>query len=650
MPQSLSVKLLASLAAAAVLPAAAAPYSQLIAFGDSLTDVGQLPDPGSPIVEVDGSPIPTAGLRLTNRTGPTYLPTELTGEIAIQRISRELGLGEMRASSPLLPGVLSGEFAGSSYARAGATSAEILASITEAGGATVSYGSLQTYRDGYLVEHGNADPEALYYINGGANDFLLSGVDDAAGTFQAADNLASGVDALHTAGARYIVVSNMPDLGATPLAWALGQSDPGAPEGLSQLSHGFNQTLYQQLEATDANLVILDTAGLLEHVISHPQQYGFAATNTCFDNSREGSQCEPDPTYSLTASTTPDPDMLIFNDDVHPTTRAQSIIADYALGVLQAPADVGILPSLGLELLHSDLQLQQAMGTSTRSLNTFGDWQPQFSVSHSDHTVNNNLYDTRYSGDSARFAVSLQRRMNKYWRTGSSLVLSRGEFQSQTSGSSANIENAGVSVFMHFDDNRYHSSGSLTYTAVRYADIYRHAPLGPQVDRIEEADTKGDALSFHLATFYDMSFSEGNWQYGPHIDIFGTTLEVDDYDEAGTSIAALSVEEQKWNSLKVNLAAYAQYLSDDKTLSISGKVGLMDEHGLDREEVGLSVRSLDTTSGYLPGYEASAHTAVAAQANITYSPNGLSRLSLMYHSVNGDDEQQSVALGMTLHF
>lgn len=642
--------LLASLIACAVVPVAAAPYSRIIAFGDSLTDVGQLPDPGSPIVEVGDSLLPTAGLRLTNRVGPTYLPTEPTGDIAIQHVSRALGLGEIRPSSPLLPGALSGEFAGSSYARAGALSSEILASITAEGGATVSYGdSLETYRDGYLIENSRADSQALYYLNGGANDFLQGGVNDPQGAAAVAANLADGVNALSEAGAKYIMVSNMPDLGATPLAWALGQSNPAAPTGLTQISTLFNQSLYQELDSTNANVVVLDTEGLLTHVRADPQRYGFEAINTCFDNSRDGSSCIADPDHGL-AGVSPNPDVMIFNDDVHPTARAQSLIADYTLSVLNAPADIALLPILGLELIHADLQFQQTMVEGARKLSTSKNWQSSLSVSGSDHTINNSLYDTRYKGDSERFALNIQREMNKNWHTGGNLIVSRGEFQSETSASRINIENATASLFMLFNDGRYRSSGSLSYTFLRYADLYRHSPLGPLDNRFDTGDTEGSALNAHLTTSYDISFTGGQWEYGPHIDVLATRLEVDDYNDSPGSVTALAVDSQKWDSLRVNLATYARYSSEDNTVSVTGKIGLMNEHGINSEDVGLRMQSLDVDSGYLPGYKASSKSAVAAQANITYSPNGLTSLSLAYHSISGEHEQQSVALGMSLRF
>ena len=61
-------RLLTPLAAACLLasatPLAAAPYSALYVFGDSLSDAGQFPDADGPA---------GATMRFTNRVGPSYL-------------------------------------------------------------------------------------------------------------------------------------------------------------------------------------------------------------------------------------------------------------------------------------------------------------------------------------------------------------------------------------------------------------------------------------------------------------------------------------------------------------------------------------------------------------------------------------------------
>ncbi len=70
---------------------------------------------------------------------------------------------------------------------------------------------------GYLPTNNlRADPNALYYLSGGGNDFLQGRVQSGAQANAAADRLANSVQVLQTAGARYIMVWLLPDLGLTP--------------------------------------------------------------------------------------------------------------------------------------------------------------------------------------------------------------------------------------------------------------------------------------------------------------------------------------------------------------------------------------------------------------------------------------------------
>ncbi len=169
------------------------PFSQFVVFGDSLSDAGTFPDVSSPTFD---------GLRFTNRTGPTYGPGEAYGEVGTQRLASMLGLQSQSATPVLRP-----DSGGTNYAVGGYRTDEILDSITRASDPTGA-----TPYPGYLTENPRVDSNALYYLNGGGND-IFQGRD----MVTAASDLAAAVGALQAAGARYIIVSDLPDVGSTPL-------------------------------------------------------------------------------------------------------------------------------------------------------------------------------------------------------------------------------------------------------------------------------------------------------------------------------------------------------------------------------------------------------------------------------------------------
>jgi outer membrane lipase/esterase len=109
-PLALAV-LLAGMPVAA--DAATSPYSQFVNFGDSLSDAGNFPDIGSPLLGGN----PTGGLRFTNRTGPNYVAnnSEYAGQVVTQVLANRLGLQSL-PSTPLLPALLTGNPDGTNYA------------------------------------------------------------------------------------------------------------------------------------------------------------------------------------------------------------------------------------------------------------------------------------------------------------------------------------------------------------------------------------------------------------------------------------------------------------------------------------------------------------------------------------------------------
>src|SRR5688500_14371156 len=93
------------------------------------------------------------------------------------------------------------------------------------------------------------DPNALYVVIGGTNDFLRIDLATMANATSVIDEgttfLANIANALYQFGARNIVVVNLADLGRTPYARALG---PQIPSLATQFSGLFNVLLDQKLD------------------------------------------------------------------------------------------------------------------------------------------------------------------------------------------------------------------------------------------------------------------------------------------------------------------------------------------------------------------------------------------------------------------
>jgi len=284
--------------------AAGSTFSAVVAYGDSLSDNGNL-------FSFIGQP-----------GAPYYAGRASNGPVAVERLAAILG-------DPL-----------QDFAWLGATTG--VGNQLDPGGTPTTIGlfgapGMTTAYQRSLAEVTPIASSALFVVWGGANDFLAPSPLDAnpiAVADRAVSNLisiASGVQAL---GAGHVVVLGLPDLGLTPFGRAMGLA--GAAQATA-LSNYFN---LQLAAALPSGVIFFDTASLLRTVIANPSAYGFAnVTSPCFDPGNPASLCS-------------NPDQYLFFDDLHPTTRGHQIVAEN-LAILTSvpePSTLG-LSALALALL-----------------------------------------------------------------------------------------------------------------------------------------------------------------------------------------------------------------------------------------------------------------------------------------------------------
>jgi phospholipase/lecithinase/hemolysin len=289
-----------------------ASYSEVVFFGDSLTDTGNL-------YASSGNTIPASSAYDNGRFS--------NGPLWSERLAASLGA----SASPSLSG-------GTNYAWAGAT--------------VQDYGRLQPEIPQelgmYFAQTGGvASSSALYVILGGANDINDAGKNPAtagANIFMAATAIDNMVEALYLAGARNILVGNLPDIGLTPQAIAGGPAVVAGATGLTNLFNGTLQGLLADTEAKDAGLDIdvLDLYGLMNSAVANPAAYGFTnVTDACYDGAVGAGG------GNICAS----PDSYLFWDAFHPSARAQSLMADAALRAVPEPAGPGLVAAALVAML-----------------------------------------------------------------------------------------------------------------------------------------------------------------------------------------------------------------------------------------------------------------------------------------------------------
>ncbi|MGK7922033.1 MAG: SGNH/GDSL hydrolase family protein [Trichodesmium sp.] len=184
---------------------------------------------------------------------------------------------------------------------------------------------LQTQIDEFIAETPATDPDALYVIFAGSNDYLGGEIPDVQSTV---GNLSVAVNKLANIGARNFVLPNIPDLGITPLAQTL---PPEQQQGLTLLSEAHNSALAAASaileQDSNINIINVDTATLIDDIITNPGDFGFTNVTDSFLNSGLDN-----------------PDNFLFFDNIHPTASTHNLIADTAIkSITEIPELVDIL-------------------------------------------------------------------------------------------------------------------------------------------------------------------------------------------------------------------------------------------------------------------------------------------------------------------
>lgn len=295
------------------LAGAAQAFSNVYFFGDSLSDTGN-------ILTFTGGAVPAP---------PYYNGRFSDGPVWVEYLAT--GIGHTNAAKASLLG-------GNNFAFGGARTS---------GG---SIPSLLSQVGSFTNAIPAADPNALYVVVAGGNDMrdARSGnpalIGDAATA--ATNNLKTAVSLLAGKGAKHVLVSNLPDLGATPEAVALGLVGVS-----SQASQAFN-ALIGGVVSHGQNLGLtvsfLDMAGLASAVRQDALSNGgglYGITNVFT------------PCGAFQGSIGISCSMSQFSDALHPSAASHALLGEAALAAVPEPATYGLM-ALGLLVLGARARRQ----------------------------------------------------------------------------------------------------------------------------------------------------------------------------------------------------------------------------------------------------------------------------------------------------
>ena len=502
---SSSFRPIRSLMAVAIALAAApafaeSAFDQTVFFGDSLTDSGYY----RPLLPASVQPV--TGKFTTN---PGWVWSEYVADYYGTNATPN-GNGQ----------------SGDNYAAGGARVAAV--NVTAFGSAP----SLTTQVNAYLTANGGkANPNALYTVWGGANDLfaIQQGAPVQATLGSAVAAQVGIVGTLEAAGARYVLVPTLPDIGLTPSARAGGAL--GMAQGTA-LATAYNNALFAGLKSAGLNVIPLDTFHILQEIVASPGTYGF--TNVT------GQACTAIlPTCNPTSLAAPNAqNTWLFADGVHPTTATHQILGQYAISVLDAPR-------LQQVLSHSASVIGRARADQVA---WHLDGKPEADGMRWWGSVRGDMqrYDHAdlYDGlaPAGLFGIDWNRGdlvfggFAGYGRLDADFGNSRGDFTQ---------DDTTVGAFLGWYTGPVWVNAQLSYSWLGY-DVTRKVQLGPAT-REHKGSPDGTNLTAALNAGYELG--EGSFKHGPVVGLTYQKIELDAYQENNVSATALGYNDQDIDSL-----------------------------------------------------------------------------------------------------
>ena len=587
--------------------ASATDFSNVIVFGDSLSDGGN-------IALASGSPVP---MRFTTNPGTT----------TAENVAAGLGF-------TLAPSVAGG----TDFAWGGAGFVNNVAAVP-----TIPQ-QLQMYLG---ANGGKADSRALYQVWGGANDvfYLSAALTDpnaiAAGTVTAAQTELGLLGGLQAAGARYVVVYNLPDLGKTPSAAAGGAAAQAGATQLAVIYNGVLNSGLAQLSNNGLNIIPVNTFALLNEVIANPSAYGFSNVTApaCTGGSGSSIQCGPQGSGAPVTYAPGTDQTYLFADGVHPTTAAHAMLSQYVASVIHAPEQISLLGEAPLAASNTqnrvirDQMLTEGKDGDTRAFVNIDYGQQRFEASDS---------SPRTSSDNFDFTLGANLFAGEHVTAG--VALGIGQHNADFSGGGGyKLQDISGLGYLGYRNGGGYVGGYVNFGQSNFKDIERRMSIGA-MQRTETGKADGSHLGGGLTGGWWFDLAD-KLQTGPFATLDWQTVKVNGYSESGADSSAMWFGRQQRDSLLSTLGwrLRGQWQVNNLLMSPYVELGWNHDSRADQRMVSAGLTSMNGTFA-LPGFSPdkswgtaslglSAQLTPSVQSWIGYSGR-FSDNSQKYNSVN----------------
>lgn len=538
--------------------ASAQQFSNLVIFGDSLSDTGNIAKivpaavlatipPGTPGVPVP----PYYNFRFSD--GPIYADT--------------LG-GKLGISSPTSDFAVGGAYTGHLNETVGAVpvTGVNLSSLLNGLDAVTPLTptpidtSIQGQITSYLASGAAVSHNGLYVVWGGANDyFAMSAAIQAQPSLSATQiqgivgqqvattvgNLTLDVAALAKAGARSFVVPTLPNLGATPnfngaaSSAQLGQLISFAHD--NALASAMGQ-LGQQMHV---NVYLVDSAGLFNDILSNPQKYGVSnTTQACLTS----------------AGVCSDPSSHVFWDTVHPTTGISQLFGQAVVATVDAPLVIGAQAQMA-DIVTQQIfdavsarvnALQQGAsgftlsgpGTGSSHFDSASPWSFYISGSYGEGSRDDHPTETGFDYNHGSVQAGADARVSDNAAIGVQAGFGTTSADLKDGMGNDDLRTYSLAIYGGLFGEHWYASAAGFYAYQDWDKLNRNTDVAGQV---AAATTNGTDIGAKLEAGY--MFHEGSLTYGPVADFRYARITINAYTEQGAVALNEAVDDQGFASI-----------------------------------------------------------------------------------------------------
>ena len=478
---------------------AAAQFQSVFVFGDSLSDAGYY------------------GARFTVNPGLVW--------------AQDLGLAYGFAVTP-------SNIAGTDYAQGGARVA--LPSAATPPGAPQR--PLTTQIDELLRANPTLNPNAIYTVWIGANDLLqnlqaanmglITPAEAQANVTLAALQTAGQLARLHAAGAEYIVLVNLPDVGKTPGGQAGGPAGAAAASAFAGL---FNSTLNGAVAGLGIHVIPVNILAFFNEVLANPASFGF--TNVT------GVACTTPSALNCTTSTLVAPGAdrtYLFADPIHPTPAAHAIIAQVVQSMITGPQQMGSLAEAPLRAEDASYRaLDNRMWSSLNAPRTEKRLEAWAAYDYA--SIDMNAGPNNASGNANTVAVGGDMKLSDRLLAGIMFTYVENKTDFDGAGGGFKLRQPIFTLYGGYGEGPWYLGATLGAGSLDYTGINRNINLGPLV-RNESGQTRGYEYTGRLLGGYWFKYQD--MIHGPYAMGTYTKAIVRQFSEVGADSTALTYDQQ----------------------------------------------------------------------------------------------------------